>query len=381
MRGLGISRLTDITRMDRLGLPVWVSVRPRSQTLRVNAGKGLNAHDAQVGALMEAIEFAAAEPRHSQWHTEALTIGRLVGLWDGKFGWPDLAPTIGIRTSMRTRLDAIHCEELVEGGTMPVPAELVFVPWQVRKGTRPIFGTSTNGLASGNTLDEATLHGLLEVMERDAISMSLARDVSRWVDPDECPAMVRAYAREWRKLGVDLAVRQVPNCFGLPCFKACLHEKYDNHVNLAAGHGLHLSRDIALVRAVCEAAQSRLSTIHGGRDDIVGYYQKFKTSNRSGRLDADAAAVAHWFDTARVATYAQVPDCLPRHTSVTSLLKGLLQALHRLGFRTVLRHQFVRELGGLHVVRVLVPGLEHAHAHGNRMGPRLFQQVMGHAHG
>ena len=64
---LGISRVTDITRMDRLGLPVFASVRPRSRTLHVHAGKGVNAVEARVGALMEAVEYAAAEPQRSSW--------------------------------------------------------------------------------------------------------------------------------------------------------------------------------------------------------------------------------------------------------------------------------------------------------------------------
>ena len=59
-RGLGISRVTDITRLDRVGVPVYVSIRPGAQpgSLCVNAGKGMHPLEAQVGAYMEAIEFA-----------------------------------------------------------------------------------------------------------------------------------------------------------------------------------------------------------------------------------------------------------------------------------------------------------------------------------
>ena len=56
MPALGISRVTDITRLDRLGLPVHASVRPRGRTLRVHAGKGMLVDEARVGALMEAVE-------------------------------------------------------------------------------------------------------------------------------------------------------------------------------------------------------------------------------------------------------------------------------------------------------------------------------------
>src|ERR1700690_4612844 len=60
---LGISRVTDITRLDRVGIPVYASIRPSALpgSLCVNAGKGLRPIEAEVGAYMEAIEFALAE--------------------------------------------------------------------------------------------------------------------------------------------------------------------------------------------------------------------------------------------------------------------------------------------------------------------------------
>src|SRR5262249_43407266 len=62
-RNLGITRVTDITRLDCLGVPVFASIRPDAQpgSLCVNAGKGLTIDEARVGAYMEAIEYAFAE--------------------------------------------------------------------------------------------------------------------------------------------------------------------------------------------------------------------------------------------------------------------------------------------------------------------------------
>src|SRR5882762_3189265 len=60
---LGISRVTDTTWLDRVGIPVFASIRPTAVpgSLCVNAGKGVHAVEAQVGAYMEAIEYALAE--------------------------------------------------------------------------------------------------------------------------------------------------------------------------------------------------------------------------------------------------------------------------------------------------------------------------------
>ena len=61
-RGLGISRVTDITRLDCVGVPVFASIRPDAQpgSLCVNAGKGITVGEARAGAYMEAIEYAFA---------------------------------------------------------------------------------------------------------------------------------------------------------------------------------------------------------------------------------------------------------------------------------------------------------------------------------
>ena len=380
MPALGISRLTDITRMDRLGLPVCVSVRPRGHTLRVHAGKALEPLDARVGALMEAIEFAAAEPQRSAWEVELTTIGTLLSHWQGRFTWLDLAPALGIETTMRTRVDAIACEELVQGRAMMMPAELVFLPWRPRKGTRTIFGHTTNGLASGNSLEEATLHALLEVMERDAISMNLPEDASQWLDSSHLPMPFPQMAAAWSELGVELAVRHVPNIFELPCYQACLYGKEDSGVHLTAGQGLHVSSAIAVARAVCEAAQSRLSYIHGGRDDIVVLYNKVANLERSARLEAVESQAARWFDRRRSVEFDGVTSWLSPANPIGTLVPALVQRLAQLGFGSVLRHRFSLDLQGLHVVRVIVPGLEHFKGHsdggGARMGPRMLRKVV-----
>ncbi len=58
---LGVTRLADITGLDRVGIPVYSSVVPKSRdTLSVYNGKGLRPIDAQAGALMEAIERQTA---------------------------------------------------------------------------------------------------------------------------------------------------------------------------------------------------------------------------------------------------------------------------------------------------------------------------------
>ncbi len=58
---LGIVRMAEVTGLDRIGIPVWMAVRPNSRTLAVSQGKGVSAAHARASAVMEAAEIAIAE--------------------------------------------------------------------------------------------------------------------------------------------------------------------------------------------------------------------------------------------------------------------------------------------------------------------------------
>ena len=376
MAALGISRVTDVTRLDRLGLPVFASIRPRGLALCVNAGKGMTALEARVGARMEAVEFAAAEPGRSDWQRRTLRFDELVETWAGEFGLLRLAPRIGPAPRPDRQVDVLQCEDVAGGRPLWLPAELIFVPFADPHGP-PLCGWSTNGLASGNSIDEATLHAMLEILERDAIAMNRPRDASLWLEPGELPEPLRTLAADWRRGGVALSVRLVPNDFDLPCFHAVLHEGEGAVVGLAEGSGLHLDPAIALARAVCEAAQARLSHIHGGRDDITLFYATHGEGKRGAVPAHETLAWREAFDTRCRIAWRDLPAAPARGQSLAALLAGLVERLRARGFRQVLRHRFALELGGMHVVKVVIPGCEPCEHGLRRMGERLFARIDG----
>lgn len=376
MPSLGISRVADITRMDRLGLPVWAAVRPRGRTLRVHAGKGLGAEEARAGALMEAIEYAAAEPASSRWEALPLRVGALAAQLGDGLRLADFAPRLDARVDAATPIPTVACEDLVGGRIVQVPAELVFMPFDAA-GVPALFGATTTGLASGSTLTEATLHGLFEVLERDALSMSRPRDSSARIAPNDLPGPFATWAETWRADGIALAVRHVPNAFALPCFEAFVHEA-GAPVALAGGSGLHADRDIALARAVCEAAQSRLSHVHGGRDDVTRYFGRGGARARAVLARQREAQRARCFDARRRVRYAALPHEPLAGRCLAQVLAALLERLAAAGFGSVLRHRFALELNGLHVVKIIVPRCEDADSAPSRIGPRLLAALAGH---
>ena len=178
---LGITRVTDITRLDRIGIPVYSSVRPSAipGSLCVNAGKGILPVEAEVGAFMEAIEFAFAEPHHA--HT-SVTAATPRDVLDGRIrpdAVLDFCPPIGHEIELRKKIDCVTAIDALSGNKTLVPAECVLHPYRARRRSTLYFGSNTNGLCSGNTELEAMVHGLAEVVERDIRSFHLRVDASK----------------------------------------------------------------------------------------------------------------------------------------------------------------------------------------------------------
>jgi ribosomal protein S12 methylthiotransferase accessory factor len=373
---LGISRVTNITRLDRLGVPVYTSVRPRGRVLRVHAGKGVRDVEARAGALMEALEFAVAEAAALATPNETVSVAEWTAQFGGTLRLVDFAPRLGQRIDPADRLPVVRCEILDSGASALLPRELVLLEPAPPAGP-PLFGVTTNGLASGNSVAEATLHALLEVLERDATTLQAARDESAWVDPGALPAPFGRWAGAWARLGVELIVRQLPNAFGLPCYGAYLHEAASSDVNLAHGSGLHLDARIALARAVCEAAQSRLSFIHGGRDDIGYFYAQRIEAGAEAWQQAQAARLETARDQRRVAPAPAADTGSPVRPEPA--LQQVLARLAERGFGPVFRYVFPSPGQGLQVVRVVVARCESFSSGGGRMGPRLLALATGRA--
>jgi ribosomal protein S12 methylthiotransferase accessory factor len=133
---LGISRVTDITRLDRVGVPVYASIRPNAKpgSLCVNAGKGLYPIEAQVGAYMEAIEFAFAEYEQS---SVRLVIATARDVLDGRTrpdAILDFCPVVGAEIDLDAPLACVEAEEILSSTQCLVPAELVFHPFDIETG-------------------------------------------------------------------------------------------------------------------------------------------------------------------------------------------------------------------------------------------------------
>lgn len=252
-RQFGVTRLARLTELDRCGVEVVGAVRPRGHVLQVSQGKGLTLEAARWSALMEAVELAAAEsPDPSR-----LVFGPppQEALWvpgDESIAW---APGELLGSSQRTF----------------VPADAVYCPPGGVAWLGPSSSTwRSNGLGAHPTSrKEAVAHAVLEVVERDALARVLPQGwtpaATQWlVTPP--PRLAEALARRGFELFVfDLT----PRGEALSLAGALLFDGDEGPVPLTAGYACRRSFEEAAVAAVLEAAQSRLTEIHGAREDVA----------------------------------------------------------------------------------------------------------------
>jgi ribosomal protein S12 methylthiotransferase accessory factor len=168
MPAMGITRLADVTGLDYIGLPVYLAVRPNSRSVSVSQGKGISADSAKASALMESIEIWHAEyinkPLRVESYTQMKSEAQVLDIADlPRKRWVNLEPVHPCTW--------IEGFDLLSGTPRWVPYEVVSLNYVLPDDHRPVFYCSSIGLASGNHLLEAVIHGLCEVVERDAIAL------------------------------------------------------------------------------------------------------------------------------------------------------------------------------------------------------------------
>jgi ribosomal protein S12 methylthiotransferase accessory factor len=271
---MGITRIANVTGLDYLGIPVVMVVRPNSRLLAVSQGKGVDLDHAKASGVMEAIEA---------FHGERISLPLKLQSYDEmrrEHAVVDPATLPAVPDSLYhpdLRILWIEGFDLMARRPVWLPYESVHVNYTLPlpEGTGCV-ASSTNGLASGNHLIEAVNAGICEVVERDCDALWLQLDdaaaARRLLDPatiDEprCQAILAKYVAA--RFAVE--IWETTSDIGLPAFRCHIHEAADNPHDpqgIFFGAGCHPTREIGLLRALTEAAQSRLTYISGSRDDI-----------------------------------------------------------------------------------------------------------------
>jgi len=345
-RRAGITRIAELTGLDTIGIPVFAAIRPMGRSLSTQQGKGTTALAARVSALMESLET---------WSAEHLALPAVRASWR-KLG--DRAVDARRLARPRGRLDRDARWRWVEGWDLGadravlVPEQAVTLDTTFR--APPVFDISSNGLASGNALVEAIAHGLCEVIERDAEAAWRRAGGDRRLVLDSIPdPACRALIDRITAAGPRVWVRDVTDPAspaGIAVIGAAImedpREPAWRTLGFYQGFGAHWQPEIAIARALTEAAQTRLTYIAGARDDFFAHDYARATDPR--RL------AALW---QRFSAPCDEPvgfDELPRRTART-----LGDAVEQLVAtqRQVIAVDLTHPALGVPVVKVIVPGV------------------------
>lgn len=356
---LGITRVANLTGLDRLGVPVAAAFRPNSRSLAVFGGKGATLAAAKASAVMEAAEAWHAEcvllPRRRARHAELLE-EELDALDPSTLARAADAPAGDPRDAA---YDWVEGRDLATGAPRWVPLDAVAADFTVNGMPRSALRATTNGLASGNHVLEAVAHGLAELVERDALALWAARPDAEQdaaaLDLGTAPAALRRELLDrFAEAGLLLRAFDATSDVGIAAVVCLVGDAEGGEGGALAelGAGCHPDPAVALARAASEAAQARLTRISGARDDLPA--GAWRAQHRAER----AEAADSWFRATAGASrsFSFLPDCAT--DTLAGDIAAMLALLDAAGLRRVTWVDLSRPELGLPVVRVVAPLLE-----------------------
>jgi ribosomal protein S12 methylthiotransferase accessory factor len=382
-RAYGVTRVADITGLDRLGIPVYCAIAPRTRDfLSVYSGKGAEPEDAMAGALMEAIERQAnlrAEPKMVR--ASAQELRRREAIVEPT----EILTSLGPEYRDDRRYEWLEGFDLLNEAPAFVPASFAGYRWKHLRSGSIYQRTTTNGLAAGNCLEEAVAQALCECVERDGWTLAELAchwrpraevELERGADPgmnfvddlDRCPLIdldgispaVEALLARFHKAGLDPLVRDASSDLGIPVVLAAIAEdEMPGFPQAHLGIGSHPDLAVAVARALTEVAQSRAGDIQGMREDLAppdGGGDSTGVAVHTRRVESiDRRRWVHG-RSSFLRPWRQIEQ--HRHADVLEDIRLLLARLRRAGIRQAVVVDFSPAGSGLHVVRVVVPGLE-----------------------
>jgi len=271
-RLLGVTRVADVTGYDNVGIPVFTATCPDVSKAQISAtqGKGLTRVQARTSALMELAErraAASASPELVASEAELKNAGMRFISVEVLGGQPTSNP-----------IEWVEGRYLEDERPVLLPAAEVLYPYNAPTGIERGFRPTTTGLASGNTLAEAILYGILEVIERDAVSRHCFGTRAKLLNLKSIKSgPEHILLSRFSEAGVDIAAFKLEACLPVYISTTYCKERLTPPL-LISGQGCSFHGRIALRRSLLEAAQSRVVAIQGSREDLVRHASKWGDS-------------------------------------------------------------------------------------------------------
>lgn len=401
-KNIGITRISDITCLDKLYIPNYSAILPDTEdSIWVYSGKGPTKMHAIVSALMESIErYFSLSSKFSKNFIQG-TYYELSKIYK-KVLHPDevvevVVPTFNDKESV---VDYLPGFDLLNNEEVLIPAQLVLSKYSAKyPSTNPFLYSHTNGLASGNVLEEAICHALLEVIERDAVSIAdlcsssipysiLQNIVKSYTkkytsdqiaqipeekfidDPSIYPEVniseiankfkpIKFLVKRFNDADLSLVIKDITQKdIGIPTFVASSIEWITSDYGyFAKGYGTHLDSRIALIRAITELSQTRAANIQGARDDFkkIQYKHNDEVYKRKWEFMSTLSSGINKNNNKTI-TFSEIETYVKK--DIRDDIKLVLKRLKKAGLKRAIIVDLTNKDIGIPVVRAIVPGLE-----------------------
>lgn len=367
LRRAGVTRIAEITHLDRLGIPVYSAIRPGAAegAVSIYAGKGATKSQAKASAMMEAFERYSAEINVED--AQMFETG-LYGEMEGAINPETLILPQQSYKADTTKLDWVKTVDVTDDEEYLAPVNAIYHPY-IPRGGAVLFKSNTNGLASGNRIEEAVYHGITEVVERDAWSIFEAKKKCRGevvCDGTENP-LIRDMLHKFDQSEIEVKLLDLTADVDITTIAAVADDTVlRDPALLSLGVGTHLNPEVAVIRALTEVAQSRATQIHGTREDTnravfmrKAGYERMKRINK------------HWFsDSHKLIDISRIKD--KSKPTFKEDIETCVNILKKNGFDKIYYTNLTRREIEIPVARVIIPGMEVYSVDMERMGKRLI---------
>ncbi len=278
-----ISRISDITGLDCIGIPVVQATRPLALSNAVSQGKGETLEQAAIGAVMEAIETATAE--RVDWDRLAKAPAQeFFGSQSDECFASHLYTADTVNDWSEQPLTWTTGIDLTNGADLPVPSALVhtdYVPSSVH-ATHP-FLRNTTGLGAGPTLSYAIRHGMQELLERKSTGRAETThgffERTRFDPMPVTDAKTKDCLETLASKHILTGFYLCPSDNNTITVWSQLLDGEDSPLGLplpANGFACRPTLSEAITGALLEAVQTRVSVIAASRDDLTrAFYPRY----------------------------------------------------------------------------------------------------------
>jgi putative methanogenesis marker protein 1 len=366
---IGMMDFREASGLDRIGIPVFTCDRVRPDHSKTShTGKGVSPIQAQVSLTMEAIERYSSEFRDE--YRDKLVHGSFNNL-KSKFNILDPREMILSQASDYNHESVIHWArgyDVAKNEDILVPACAVYHPFHM--GEAFLLETHTNGLASGNALEEAVVHGLAELIERDA--WSIARYTRAFSDalfiedvPDN--RFIVSIFEKFEDASIEIVAKDITTDIGVPVIAAFSRDLVYPTMKPIDGFGAHLDPRVAMIRSLLEIVTTRALFIQ--KLGIEGLKEWVTAYLGDHGNDEDPRFYAYGQKGLRDLEVGYSEDILLD-------IRDIVAKLEARGLERAIAVDLTRPDTGIPTVRMIVPGLETYCFDRTRIGTRILNAVI-----